>query len=438
MSKLKVDLTIAFRSLVQHRRRTLFLAVAISSVTALLVLLTGLSTGVQETMIDTATTTSTGHVNVGGFFKVTAGQAAPVVTDYKKVLAAAQKAVPEMAFAVHRGRGWAKVVSDTASMQLGITGLDIRSEPKFASVLQIVSGNLDDLAQPGTMLLFDNQTEKLGVKVGDALTISAPTTRGTNNTIDVRIVAIAHSLGLLSTWNAFIPIESLRALYQLNQESTGVIQIMLERKDLNNIPAIATRLRQSLEQAGYRMMAADPRAFWMKFQSVSREDWTGQKLDVTSWEDELSFMTWSLQALKGMSFVLITILIAIVIIGIMNTMWIAIRERTREIGTLRAIGMHRREVLWMFLLESLMLGLFATVAGALLGAAVASGLNALRIGVPTGLQFFLMSDHLRIAVHGALLAQAIITITLVTGAAALYPSIRAARLRPVVAMSHFG
>ena len=46
----------------------------------------GLSTGMRETMLDAATTLSTGHVNVGGFFKVTAGQAAPVVTDYKKVL----------------------------------------------------------------------------------------------------------------------------------------------------------------------------------------------------------------------------------------------------------------------------------------------------------------------------------------------------------------
>ena len=106
-------------------------------------------------------------------------------------------------------------------------------------MLQIVSGKLDDLAQPGTMLLFDNQAEKLGVKVGDALTISAPTTRGTNNTIDVRVVAIAHSLGLLSMWNSFIPIESLRALYQLNPDSTGVIQIMLESEGLDHIPAIA-------------------------------------------------------------------------------------------------------------------------------------------------------------------------------------------------------
>jgi putative ABC transport system permease protein len=323
-------------------------------------------------------------------------------------------------------------------MQLGITGVDIKSEPKIAEVLQLVSGNLNDLAQPGTMLLFDNQADKLGAKVGDAITISAPTTRGTNNTIDVRVVAIAHSLGLLSTWNAFIPIDSLRALYQLNQESTGVIQIMLDRKGFNHIAAIAARLRQVLEQAGYRVMEPDPRAFWMKFQSVTREDWTGQKLDVTSWEDEISFMSWTLTALQGLSVVLIVILIAIIIIGIMNTMWIAIRERTREIGTLRAIGMHRREVLWMFLLESVMLGLGATIGGVIAGAAIAAGLNAMHIPVPTGLQFFLMSPHLHLAVHGSLLVFAVVLITFVTAVAAFYPSMKAARLQPVDAMSHFG
>jgi ABC-type lipoprotein release transport system permease subunit len=418
MSKLFVDLTIAWRNLVQHQRRTLFLGLAIAAVTALLVLLNGLSTGVRETMIDTATTLSTGHVNVGGFYKVTAGQAGPVVTDYKKVLEVVKQTVPEMDFVVERGRGWAKVVSDTGSMQLGITGIDVKSEPKFAQVLQLVSGNLDDLAQPGTMLLFDNQAEKLGVKIGDAITISAPTTRGTNNTIDVRVVAIAHSLGLLSTWNAFIPMDSLRALYQLNQSSTGVIQIMLKRKDFDKIPTIAGRLRLALDQAGYRVMEADPRAFWMKFQSVQREDWTGQKLDITNWEDEISFMTWTLKALQGLSAVLIVILIAIIVIGIMNTMWIAIRERTREIGTLRAIGMHRREVLWMFLLESIMLGFGATVGGALAGAAIAAGLNSAHVPVPSGLQFFLMSPHLHLSVHGSLLVTAVVVITFVTAVAA--------------------
>ena len=109
---------------------------------------------------------------------------------------------------------------------------------------------------------------------------------------------------------------------------------------------------------------------------------------------------------------LIVILIAIVVIGIMNTMWIAIRERTREIGTLRAIGMQRREVLWMFLLESLMLGLFATVVRrGWRRRRIAAGLNAAHIPVPSGLQFFLMSPVLHLSVHGSLLIQSVITIT---------------------------
>jgi ABC-type lipoprotein release transport system permease subunit len=438
MSKLLVDLNLALRSLLQHSRRTLFLGTAIGAVTALLILLNGLSTGIRETMIDTATTLSTGHVNIGGFFKITAGQAAPVVTNYPKALEIAKQSVPELAYAVQRGRGWAKAVSDTGSMQMGLGGIDIKAEPRIASILRISSGKIDDLAESGTILLFESQAKKLDVKVGDALTLSAPTTRGANNTIDVRVVAIARDIGLLSMWNCFIPIQSLRALYQLNDTTTGVIQLMLQDRYIDNIPAISARLRTALEKAGFRVMTPDPRAFWMKFQSVAREDWTGQKLDVTSWEDEISFMMWTLQALQGLTVILMTILLAIVIIGIMNTMWIAIRERTREIGTLRAIGMQRGGVLWMFLLESLMLGLIGTVVGALLGVAVATGLNALHLHLPVTLQLFLMSDHLHLSVHPPAMVKAIILITLITGLAALYPALRAARLRPVTAMQHFG
>lgn len=437
-SRLKTDFQIAFRSLTQHGRRTVFLGVAIAAVTALLILLNGLSAGIRETMTHTATTLSTGHLNVGGFFKVTAGQSAPVVTEWKKVLEVAKQAVPELDFAVQRGRGWAKIISDTGSLQGGVNGIDIRQEPAFKNVLQITSGNIEDLAQPGTILLFEGQLEKLEVKVGDAITISAQTTRGVANTVDVRVVAIARDIGLLSKWNVYVPAETLRALYQLNSNATGAIHLHLREKEMKNVPQIAARLRTSLEKAGYRVMDADPRAFWMKFETVNREDWTGQKLDVTTWEDELSFMTWTLDLLKGLTALLLIILVAIVVTGIMNTMWIAIRERTREIGTLRAIGMQRGGVLWMFLLESMLLGLFSTAAGAVGGALIAAGLNALNIAVPLTVQLFLMSDRLHVAVHLSALVSAVGLLTLVTALAALYPSFRAARLKPVTAMSHFG
>jgi putative ABC transport system permease protein len=119
-------------------------------------------------------------------------------------------------------------------------------------------------------------------------------------------------------------------------------------------------------------------------------------------------------------------------------MWIAIRERTREIGTLRAIGMQRGGVMRMFLYESLLLGLIGTGAGALLGAVLGLAINAARIGVPLSVQLFLMSDHIQLALHPAGLASAAFFITLITTLAALYPAYRAARLKPVSAMSHFG
>jgi len=438
MSRLLIDFRIAVLSLVEHRRRAFFLGLAIASVTALFVLLSGLSAGIRHTLVDTATTLSTGHLNVGGFFKVTPGQVGPVVTGYEDVLKKVKETFPEMDFAVQRGRGWGKIVSDKGSIQAGIAGIDIDAEPDFQGVLDIKSGSLHDLAQPNTILIFAEQAKKLDLKVGDAITISAQTTRGVANTIDCRVVAVAADIGLLSQWNVFIPNESMRALYQLRADVTGAIQIHVKPRYVENLAPLAARLRADLEKAGYRVMEPDPRPFWMKFQSLAREEWTGQKLDVTTWEDELSFMMWTLKALQGISVVLMVILLAIVVTGIMNTLWIAIRERTREIGTLRAIGMQRGSVLRMFLFEAALLGIMGSVSGVLLGVLTAALVNAARVHVPLSVQLFLMSDTLRISVEPPAVVFAIVLITVVTALAALYPALRAARLKPVNAMSHFG
>jgi putative ABC transport system permease protein len=439
VSALITDFRIAFMNLVEHGRRTAFLLTAISAVTCLFVLLTALSSGIRHTLLNTATTLSSGHLNVGGFFKVTSGQAGPIVADYKKVAEVVRSTLPnELDFMVMRGRGWGKLVSDTGSGQVGIAGVDIESEPALKRVLEIESGNIDELAQPNTLLMFEKQAAKLEVKVGDAVTISTQTGRGVANTIDCRVVAIARDIGLLSSFSAFISNESLRTLYQLRPDVTGVIQIHVKQRYVENLAPLAGRLRQALDKAGYRMMEPDGRAFWLKFQSVAREDWTGQKLDVTSWEDELSFIMWTFQALQALSGLLMIILIAIMVAGIMNTLWIAIRERTREIGTLRAIGMQRFGVARLFLLEACMLGVIGAAVGVGLGAVLTALVNAANVHVPVSVQLFLMRDTLQLALEPGTIVTAIVLITLVTGAAALYPSLRAAARKPVDAMAHFG
>src|SRR4051812_43791789 len=120
---------IAIRNLAQHSRRTLLLGGAIAGVTALLTTLLCLSSGMHATMLEAATTLSTGHINVAGFYKVTAGQSAPVVTDYKRLSEIVSKTLPDLDFVAPRGRGWAKLVSESSSMQVAIGGIDIRREP---------------------------------------------------------------------------------------------------------------------------------------------------------------------------------------------------------------------------------------------------------------------------------------------------------------------
>ena len=427
---------IAARNLIQHRKRTFLLGGAISGVTALLVLLLCLSTGVRETMLESATTLMTGHINVAGFYKVTAGQAAPIVTEYKKVMEVVKRTLPDIEYIASRGRGWSRLVSANSSIQVGIGGIDIEKEPRFKKVVRLIEGKIEDLAQPHTILLFELQAKKLDVHVGDTLTFSSLTPRGVNNTIDVRVIGIAQDIGLLSSFNVYIPEASLRELNQINEDTTGAMLVYL--KDLKRAPEDIAKLRTALSSAGYRLMDSEAKAFWFKFESVNREEWTGQKLDLTTWDEEISFFKWTLTAIDGLMYILTIILLIIISIGIMNSMWIAIRERTREIGTLRAIGMQRTRVLVMFLIEAFTLGASGTLLGAGIGILIALCLNVAQIHLPIGAQFILLSSTLKFAVDPSRILMGMLIITGCTTLISVIPSTQAARLKPITAMQHIG
>jgi ABC-type lipoprotein release transport system permease subunit len=434
---LPTDLQIAARNLTRHTRRNLFLGGALAAVTGLLVLLGALTAGMEAAMMESALTMLTGHVNVGGFFKVTSGSAAPLVSDYPRLVAEVREHVPELDYITHRGRGWAKAVSESSSMDLVLAGVDVGSEPSFRRTLRVLEGRLEDLAQPGTLLLFQGQADRLKVKVGDVVTISAPTARGVNNTADLRVVVVAKNVGLLSAFSAFVQADALRTLYGLNANTTGAIHLYL--KDPAAAPAVAARLRQEFARMGWRVMDPEAQPYWMKLMmKVPGEDWTGQKLDVTTADDEMGQFKQFINALKLVSTILVSVLMVVVVIGILNTLAIAIRERTREIGTLRAIGMHRRKVLWLFVLETLLLGLLGTAAGALVASAVAGLVNAAAFALPEAVQVFLAQERLRFLLQPSTLLGDVLLLSLVTVVASLFPARRAARLKPITAMHQIG
>jgi putative ABC transport system permease protein len=123
-----------------------------------------------------------------------------------------------------------------------------------------------------------------------------------------------------------------------------------------------------------------------------------------------------------------TSVIALVLgtIGIVNTMLMAVFERTREVAVLRAVGWRKRRVVKLILIESLLLAL----CGAVLGTAFAIGLTRLLAQMPATERMVSGQIALPVIVQGFVIA-------LIVGiAGGLYPAWRAARLDPTEGLRH--
>jgi putative ABC transport system permease protein len=110
-------------------------------------------------------------------------------------------------------------------------------------------------------------------------------------------------------------------------------------------------------------------------------------------------------------------------IGIMNIMLVSVRERTREIGLRKAVGAKRRDILWQFLVEAMVL-------------ATMGGLIGLAIGVAASLFISQLSDSLQPTVAWDSVALAITFSAAVGLFFGIYPASRAAGLNPIDALRY--
>ncbi len=426
---------IAVRNLIKNRTRSLILGGAIAAVTTLLVVLLSLVAGIQQTILGGATALMTGHVNVAGFYKISQGSAAPMVTHYRPLEELTRKTVPEAKLIVDRMKAYGKIISDTTSIFVPMWGVDVTREKEVIGRLPAGEGNVMDLAERGRIAIFQSHAKKLNVKVGDTVTVSMPTYRNVYNTKDVRVVAILKDMGMLSSFNVFLHHMDVREIYQISESATGQIMVFLQ--SAKDTATVEDRLRKAVGVAGHRLMEKESQAYFMKFDRVSGESWTGQKIDITTWEDETSFAKWVIDVFSAVTFVMTVVLMVIIVLGLMNALWISIRERTGEVGTLRAIGLQRRKVMLMFLIESMTLSAVSTCAGLVLGSAICGVINLIDIQITSeAFQMFLMASSLRLAVLPGNLLMTFVLITFFLTIGSLYPAYKASKMKPITAINH--
>lgn len=159
-----------------------------------------------------------------------------------------------------------------------------------------------------------------------------------------------------------------------------------------------------------------------------------------SWQDVSPMLNYMNSSLDMMLWIFMAIIILALTLGIINTMLMAVLERTRELGMLMAIGMNRVRIFSMILIETFLLTITGVPIGMFLSWASISALQDTGIDLSSfaeGLRQYGFSTHIYPVLEPEHFIYLGLMVCVASLLAAIYPAIKALKLNPVEAIRKF-
>lgn len=183
--------------------------------------------------------------------------------------------------------------------------------------------------------------------------------------------------------------------------------------------------------------SADSQELQKKYKEQRKINTDQDIMDVVTMYEGASDIMMLEDVLNLVTVIAVMILFFIILIGVINTLRMTVRERTREIGTVRAIGMQKKDVRNQFVMETLFLTFFSCLVGVIVGIIVMYGLGAIELSVDNALSMILKDGHLNFKINPLGVATNFILILLIAALTAYFPARRAANMSAVDALRHF-
>lgn len=257
----------------------------------------------------------------------------------------------------------------------------------------IVEGNFRELEViPNSVVVGDALAEKLGVEIEDTIDASFPEA----NPVALKVVGIYNSGTPL---DETIAMTSLSTAQDFLDVSNVVTTILVRGDDRERAEAIS----EEIDAMGY------PASGWKE---TNPEILQTLKLEGTS------------------NYISMSLIIIIASFGIVSTLFMGVMEKTKEIGMLMAMGVPRRSIMMIFIMESGILGLLGAILGVTLGAALAlqMGSYEYEVEVMAGITSIPFVVRIQDAVIIILFT---FLLNLIAG---IYPASQASKLKPVEAI----
>ncbi len=274
------------------------------------------------------------------------------------------------------------------------------NEKKLNSNSYLVKGSYLNNKEPDGIMIGNGVAKKLSVKIGDTLTLMGNMRDGGINAVDLKLVGITRS-GYSELDNLSV-VTSLSVIQNLLGIDNSVQKMVILLKDTGDTSGMVPSLTR-----------------------ISKK----YHLEYRNWESLAEFYH-SLKLMYNVVFdIIIFIVLAIVVFTISNTVNMNLSERFREIGTIRALGAKRGQVAWIFIVESLLLGLIGGLIGLLISYLLI-GLTELIGGLPVVIHGTQKPVLMHVFFHPTLagIIVCMVLFSLVAMAASIFPSRRASRI----------
>ena len=406
---------IALRNIFRNKRRTALTGLSIAAAVMIAVYIWSFVSGILDNMFDNTIRLTNGHVRILNTDYVKREKMLPLeanIQDYK-ALEKVAKENPNVTLTAGRIKFGVLMEYKGKNKPVLGTGIVPETESKISNLDQkMVEGRMIKAGRE-EMNIGENLAKELGLKLGDTLTVVTQTAYGSVTAMNLKIVGI-FSFGVpsIDKTTFYIPLDRAQQLLDLDG---AVTEIFILIKDMDKAPEISKEIQASLSQiypGGYTTRA---------------------------WQD--SGVLWIYMVLAKRVYATVYFLILFLAsFTILNTMFMSVLERTKEIGTMKSLGMRNRQVMGIILIEALLIGAIASFVGAIWGAGISYYLAT--EGIDFSRTFDAMKGTFNIPisyVYRALFSWGIIFFGFCMGIlfsvlAAIPPALRAAQMEPTEAL----
>lgn len=221
------------------------------------------------------------------------------------------------------------VSNNDLSVGAKVIGIDSVGEPQFKKSMRMTAGTFFETTDEKLAVVGQLLAKQMNVDVGDNITILTNTIDGVMNAMDITVTGV-FSAGIdeIDSQVIYLPLKVTQELLDTTQVDIAVVKF----NELEMAEANLEKINQDLKRERPNLIAKSWRQLAVLFRQVDNFYGVQNRL-------------------------IECILLSLMFLGILNTVSMTVVERTGEIGTLRALGESRKEIVTQFLLESLIVAL---------------------------------------------------------------------------------